>query len=172
MKKRLQMDDNDKDKNSILLNLKVDVLSEYKAITVIGLIVAIMALIVEIAPDQIRHFIGLDKQSSQQSQIMQTVSEHPVSGKNISEIYEYTIHESQPQFIEDAQTRLSIAFQDINGEKFISLYVSPQGSKSSTHAVLTGKTVEFESSKSVYYLQVLNIDYMDKKIIVQVSPES
>ena len=81
---------------------------------------------------------------------------------------EYSIFENQPQFIPFAQTRLSIQFQNVGGEEFVSLSISPQGKKSAVYAIVGGKTIEFDSSTGKYSLSVLNIDYQAKTISVQV----
>jgi len=81
---------------------------------------------------------------------------------------EYSIFENQPQFVAFAQTRLSIQFQNVAGEEFVSLSISPQGYQSTVYAIVGGKTIEFDSSTGKYSLSVLNIDYQAKTISVQV----
>jgi hypothetical protein len=86
--------------------------------------------------------------------------------------FEYTVHEHHPQFVKDAQTHLSVVFQDIDGEDFVTLNISPTGKKSSIRAVLSGYTEEFNSSVGVFNVQILNIDYDSKKVVVQISRKS
>jgi len=86
--------------------------------------------------------------------------------------FEYTINEHQPQFIKDAQTSLSVIFQNIDGEDFVSLNISPTGEQSFVRAVLSGYTEEFKSSVGVFNVQILSIDYDNKKVVVQVSRKS
>jgi hypothetical protein len=86
--------------------------------------------------------------------------------------FEYTINEHQPQFIKDAQTSLSVAFQNIYGGDIVSLNISPIGEQSFVRAVFSGYTEEFKSSTGVFNVQILSIDYSNKKVVVQVSRKS
>ncbi|XCN74508.1 MAG: hypothetical protein Q3M24_07105 [Candidatus Electrothrix aestuarii] len=81
----------------------------------------------------------------------------------------YSLIEHQPLFIRDASTNLSIRFQNIEGEEFVSLNISPTGKKSSVRPVLEGYTEDFTSSEGVFDVQVLDIDYTNQKVTVQVS---
>lgn len=94
------------------------------------------------------------------------------SEKAFGNPFEYAIHEHQPQFINDAQTSLSVVFRNIEGEEFVSLNISPTGEKAFVRAVLNGYTEEFRSSAGVFNVQVLNTDYDNKKVVVQASRKS
>ncbi|MCI5122298.1 MAG: hypothetical protein D3908_14140 [Candidatus Electrothrix sp. AUS4] len=82
---------------------------------------------------------------------------------------QYTVAERQPLFIRDASTNLSIRFQNIEGEEFVSLNISPTGKKLSVRPVLRGYTEAFTSSEGVFNIQILDIDYTNRKVAVQVS---
>ncbi|EDN68449.1 hypothetical protein BGP_5563 [Beggiatoa sp. PS] len=82
---------------------------------------------------------------------------------------EYSILENQPQFVAFAKTHLSIQFQNIGGEEFVSLHISPQGHQSIIKAVVGSDTFEFESPTGTYSLSVLNIDYQSRTVSVQIS---
>lgn len=86
--------------------------------------------------------------------------------------YEYTISENQPKFIEGIQTNLSVAFQNVGGERFARLTISPMGYKSSISAILAGYTEEFVSSIGTYNVQITSVDYDNRNIVVQVSKKA
>lgn len=139
--------------------------------TILGSVATILALIVTVATDsKLRVLIGLEnadiKQQSVSEPQQQSVSE-PL--KVSYSPFEYTVHEHQAQFVKDAQASLSVIFRNIEGEEFVSLNISPVGGKASVHAVLNGYTEEFRSSSGVFNVQVLNIDYENRKVVVQVS---
>ncbi|MCP4353784.1 MAG: hypothetical protein GY795_50700 [Desulfobacterales bacterium] len=137
-----------------------------KTLQLLGLIIAILTLIVTVAPNEVRTLIGLERPENRS----------PFSESDESKVtyapFEYTVNEHQPRFIKDAKTSLSVVFQNIEGEYFVSLNISPKGEKSSVRAVLSGYTEEFKSSVGVFNVQVLNIDYEKKKVVVQVSRKS
>jgi hypothetical protein len=85
---------------------------------------------------------------------------------------EYTIHDNQSCFVEEAKTNLSVAFQDIDGQEFVRLTIAPIGKKTSFRAILNGYTEEFTSSAGVFLVQILNVDYDNKKVSIQVSRKS
>lgn len=82
---------------------------------------------------------------------------------------QYTIAEHQPLFIREARTNLSVLFQNVEGEEFVTLNIAPEGEKSSVRAALRGYTEEFTSSAGVFNVQILDIDYRKRKVAVQVS---
>ncbi|CAN2041679.1 hypothetical protein GMMP15_560082 [Candidatus Magnetomoraceae bacterium gMMP-15] len=86
--------------------------------------------------------------------------------------FEYTINEHQPQFVQDAQASLSVNFQKIYGADVVSLNISPISEKASVHAVRNGDMEKFKSSKGVFNVQILDIDYSNKKVVVQISRKS
>jgi len=96
----------------------------------------------------------------------------PVTNEDTNASYPpstYIIHEHQPRYVTDAQANLSVTFQNLDGEHFVSLTISAVGKRSSVHAVLNGYTEEFQSETGVFYVQVLSIDYANKKVVVQIS---
>jgi len=103
-----------------------------------------------------------------QSTIEKVPTKNPPITKTIPQT-EYSILENQPQFVAFAKTHLSIQFQNVGGEEFVSLSISPQGHQSIIKAVVGSDTFEFESSTGTYSLSVLNIDYQSRTISVQVS---
>jgi len=134
-------------------------------------IVALLTLIATVANKEVRILVGLEEVQINQTPVSGTLS----SDKNLKISYapfEYTMHEHQPQFVKDAQASLSVVFQNIDGEDFVSLNISPTGKKSSVRAVLSGYTEEFKSSAGFFNVQVLNIDYDNKKVVVQVIRKS
>ncbi|MCP4110654.1 MAG: hypothetical protein GY749_34880 [Desulfobacteraceae bacterium] len=164
------MDNNGSNQNRIFAKLSgiLGILLENKAIRLIGLIVAIASLIVAVAPNEVRVLIGLEKAQEKPSPAPK------LDNPRFSYVppIKYIVNENQPQFVKDAQTSLSVVFQNIGGEYFVTLNISPTGEISSARAVLIGYTEQFESSTGVYNIQVLSIDYDNKKIVVQVSRES
>jgi hypothetical protein len=133
-----------------------------------------IGILVVIAYNKFRTFDDFEKNPEKQSPVL----EHslPINDLNDSKVsyapFEYTINEHQPQFIKDAQTSLSVVFQNIDGEDFVSLNISPIGEQSFVRAVLSGNTEEFKSSVGVFNVQILSIDYSSKKVVVQVSRKS
>ena len=135
-----------------------------------SLSLAVMVLIPEI-----RSCCGLNKYLQPTKEVTANKNVSKIKNtvdKTSAKIYDYTIYENQPLFIESAQTGLSVVCQNLYGEKFVSLTISPRGVESTVHAVLTGYTEEFESSTGIYNIQILSIDYDNKKVIVQVSRKS
>ncbi len=131
----------------------------------------ILTLIATVATKEVRVFVGLEKAQIKRP----SMSEPALSDDDLKASYapfEYTVNEHQSRFVKDAQTSLSVVFQNIDGEDFVSLNISPTGEKSSVRAVLSGYTEEFKSSSGVFNVQILNIDYDSKKVVVQVSRKS
>lgn len=129
----------------------------------IQLVALILTLIATVATKEVRNCIGLgDVQEDQSGYDNPTPSYAP---------FEYTLNEHEPLFIQNVRTSLSIIFQNFEGEEFVSLNISPIGKKSSTYAVLRGNTKKFKSSVGVVNVQILNIDYDNRKVVLQVSPE-
>lgn len=81
----------------------------------------------------------------------------------------YTLIEHQPLFVQEAQVNLSVLFQNYEGQKFVSLNIAPAGKESSVHSVLKGYTEEFTSSVGVFNVQILDIDYNKRKVVLQVN---
>jgi hypothetical protein len=137
-----------------------------------GLIIAILTLIATFAPGEFRTFIGLGEPHVKQIPVLE---EPPLSVDDLDESkasytpFAYTLNEHQPQFVKEAKTSLSVVFQNIDGEEFVRLTISPTGENSSIHAVLSGYTEEFKSSAGVFNVQILNIDYGNKNVMIQIN---
>jgi len=164
---------NGRNQNRILVKLGeiLRIVLGNKTIALFGLTIAILTLIVNVAPNEVRILLGLEKAP------VSLINESPVSEYSLplgdSKVaLEYTIYEHQTQFVRNAQTSLSVIFQNLYGENFVSLNISPKGFESSVRAILNGYTEEFKSSTGVYNIQVLSIDYDSKKVVVQVSQKS
>jgi hypothetical protein len=149
--------------------------SRSQVLALLGVIVAALSLVFAIVNPELREIIGLEKKPvSQPSEVTPPpvpnptppIKEVPIEVPVPSIPTQYTIHENQSQFVKDAQTTLSAVFQN---QGFVSLTIAPAGKASSVHAVLNGYTEEFTSSTGVFLVQVLNIDYNSKKIVVQVN---
>ncbi|MCK5523258.1 MAG: hypothetical protein KAI83_09010 [Thiomargarita sp.] len=138
----------------------------------IGLIIAVLTLIATFAPGEFRTFIGLGEPQVKQIPVPEE------SSLSVDELDEskvsytpsaYTVNEHQPKFVKNVQTRFLVVFQNIDGEEFVSLTISPKGENSSIHAVLSGYTEEFKSSAGVFNVQILNIDYGNKNVMIQIN---
>ncbi|WP_339138655.1 MAG: hypothetical protein WGN25_10055 [Candidatus Electrothrix sp. GW3-4] len=81
----------------------------------------------------------------------------------------YTLFEHQSLFTQEARTNLSVSFQNIEGEEFVSLNIAPTGKDASVRAVFKGYTEEFTSSSGIFNVQVLDIDYRKRKVAIRVS---
>ncbi|MCI5129173.1 MAG: hypothetical protein D3907_11900 [Candidatus Electrothrix sp. AUS3] len=128
----------------------------------VGLTVAVLTLIATVAPDKIKNYIGWED----------TQKEQPVDPPKASYVpfeSSYTITGHQPLFIWEARTNLTVIFQNIEGQEFVSLNIAPEGEKSSVRAALRGYTEKFTSSAGVFHVQILDIDYKKRKVVVQVS---
>lgn len=121
----------------------------------------ILTLIATVATREVRILVGLEKTQENESDVNDSRPSYAP--------FEYTLNEHQPLFIQDARTSLSVTFQNFVGEEFVSLNISPVGKKSLTHAVLRGKTKQFESSIGIFNVQILDIDYDNRKVVLQVS---
>lgn len=132
-------------------------------IALLALVIAVLTLVATFTVPEIRVFFGFEKETvPPQLEGTHPTVQSPESNLEIeqepSEVTErpeepvhrgssqYTIHENQSQFVESAQTNLSVVFHDVLGEKVASLTIAPDGNNSSTHAVLAGYTQEFTSS--------------------------
>ncbi len=163
------MDNNENNKNKIILKY-IDISRFFvkdRVIQLSGLAIALLTLIVTIAPDEVRNCIGLGENQENRSS-----DSEPDKPKISYAPFEYTINEHRSLFLQDAQTSLSVVFQNIEGEDFVSLHIFPAGGKSSVRAVLRGYTEELKSSTGVFNVQVLDIDGDNKKVLVQVSRTS
>lgn len=121
----------------------------------------ILTLIATVATKEVRILIGLEKAQENKSDVNDSRPSYAP--------FEYTLNEHQPLFIKDTRTSLSVTFQNFEGEEFVSLNISPIGKKSLTYAVLRGKTKQFESSVGVFNVQILDIDYDNRNVVLQVS---
>ena len=81
----------------------------------------------------------------------------------------YTLIEHRPLFIREARTNLSVHFQNFEGEELVSLNISPEGQESSVRPVVRGYTEKCTSPEGVFNVQVLDIDYTNRKVAVQIS---
>jgi len=79
----------------------------------------------------------------------------------------YAIGDNKSQRIEEAETDLSIIFNE--EYKIVTLTISPDGKQSSNRAVLNGYTEEFTSSTGVFFVHVLTVDWSSRTVTVQVS---
>ncbi|NOQ35313.1 MAG: hypothetical protein GQ569_05385 [Methylococcaceae bacterium] len=147
----------------------------------LGLIIAILAFIDQLQPTSIiGQFIGLEQVQAEKTPTDEspvaiekiTTSEPTKKLKVSSSPFQYTLQEHQPQFIKNAKSSLSITFQNLAGEDFVKLNIAPVGEKSSSYAILDGYTEDFKSAKGLFTVQILSIDYNNKKVIVQVSRKS
>lgn len=141
-----------------------------------GLMCFLASAIVTVTIPEIRYFFGLyeDQKSPDIIEPTNNSSAFIKHSENSDQknIQVYTVQVNQPRYIQDAQTYLSVAFQNLYGQEFVTLYISPQGKKASVYAVLRGYTKEFKSLTGIYNVQILDIDYENKKVSVQVSHKS
>ncbi|MCI5137553.1 MAG: hypothetical protein D3922_03865 [Candidatus Electrothrix sp. AR1] len=146
--------------------------------TLIALIIGFLTLVATFTVPEIRDFFGMEEKFVSPPPKVFPLPEPkstPSAQKVPAEVpvppapTEYAIHDNQSRFVEQAQTTLSVAFQNIEGQEFVRLIISPIGKKSSRHAMLTGDTEEFTSSAGVFLVQMLTIDYDDKKVVIQVN---
>ena len=147
-------------------------------LTIITLIIGTLTLLATFTVPEIRDFFGMEEKfvspppkvspltgPKSTSPVQKVPAEVPVPPAPT----EYAIHDNQSRFVEEAKTNLSVAFQDIEGQEFVRLIISPIGKKNSRHAMLTGDTEEFASSAGVFLVQMLTIDYDDKTVVIQVN---
>lgn len=150
-------------------NKLLEILAERKGIEWLGLIIAILALIDQVQPSSVLgKIVGLE---NTQEEIISTEKLTKKLKKSKSR-FQYTLQEYRPQFIKKAKTSLSITFEIVMGENVVKLNISPVGKTSSSQTISDGYTETFESSKGIFNVQILNIDYQHKKVIVQVSRKS
>ncbi|MCI5218633.1 MAG: hypothetical protein D3914_05450 [Candidatus Electrothrix sp. LOE2] len=147
-------------------------------LTIIALIIATLTLLATFTVPEIRDFFGMEEKPiplPPEVYLLSDPRHAPPVQKVPAEVpnppipTEYAIHDNQSRFVEEAKTNLSLAFQDIDGQEFVRLIISPIGKKNSRHAMLTGDTEEFTSSVGVFLVQILTVDYDDKKVVVQVN---
>ena len=110
-------------------------------------IVAVIAIFVAIATPELRKLFRLEKSAPQR----QTEQRHVEKPKPPSGPFSATLHESQPQFIEEAETGLSVIFNE--EYNIVTLTIAPDGRQSSNHAVLNGYSEEFTSSAGARIFQ-------------------
>jgi hypothetical protein len=90
---------------------------------------------------------------------------HKVKERTVHQ--ECTIGDNKSQRIEEAETNLSIIFNE--EYDIVTLTISPDGKQSSNRAVLNGYTEEFTSSAGIFLVHVLNVDWNRRTTTVQVS---
>jgi len=146
----------------------------------VGIIVAITGLIIalltymqnrrdvkvpddQVAPPQQVEHKATHKDTVMQDQRNVTDSDDQAVPQN------YTLIEHQPLFAREARTNLSVLFQTIEGEEFVSLNIAPAGREASVRPVLRGYTEDFTSSDGVFNVQILDIDYSRRKVAIYVS---
>ncbi|MCI5158183.1 MAG: hypothetical protein D3906_07020 [Candidatus Electrothrix sp. AUS1_2] len=147
--------------------------------TIITLVIAILTLLATFTVPEIREFFGLEEapvspppsvfplpESQPALPAQEILPETPTSSAGSAK---YTILNNQSQFIEQAQAILSVTFQNIEEQEFVRLTISPVGRETSVRAVLNGYTEEFASSTGIFLVQVMDVDYTDQKISVQVN---
>jgi hypothetical protein len=144
-----------------------------------GLIIAVLTLIATFATDEFRTFIGLGEPHVKQIPVPEepplSVEEPPLSVDDLDESkasytpFAYTLNEYQPQFVKEANTSFFAVFKNHDGQEFVRLTISPTGENSSVRTVLSGYTEEFKSSAGVFNVQILNIDYGNKNVMIQIS---
>ncbi len=125
---------------------------------VAAVLAIIIGAIVTLATPELRNFFGL-KDDEPTPVVQETPS--PT---------EYTLAEHKRQFVAEANTNLSSAFNTVAGEAIASLIISPIGREPlPIRAVLNGRSHEFTSSAGVFIVTVLDIDWEGKTVAVQVS---
>ncbi len=165
--------DNDKNNQNGTLKRILKVLSERRIIEIGGLIIAILAFIDQLQPTSIiGGFIGLEQVETQKTPTATEKIITTKATKKISSRFQYTLQAHQPLFIKKAKSSLSITFPNLVGEASVKLNIAPIGGKSSSHTIIDGYTKNFKSAKGRFTVQILNIDYENKKVIVQVSRKS
>ncbi len=83
---------------------------------------------------------------------------------------ECTIGENKSQRIEEAETDLSIIFNE--EYKIVTLTISPDGKEQITLPTVGSGSKEFASSTGTFQLHILNVDWNSRTITVQVSRKS
>ncbi len=73
--------------------------------------------------------------------------------------------------VEEAKTQISASFQNVAGQEFVRLVISPNGYESKKVAVMVGYDEKFESSAGNYLISILNIDYQRRKIFFSLNEE-
>ncbi len=150
-------------------------------LTLIALIIAFLTLVATFTVPEIRDFFGMDNNPTSPPPKVNPLTDPnptaPVQKVPVEVLVppaptEYVLHDNQSRFVEEAKTNLSVSFQDLYGQEFVRLIIAPIGKKNSRHAMLTGDTKEFNSSAGVFLVQILSVDYDNKKVSIQVSRKS
>ena len=141
-----------------------DKLDKNFLLALIGLIISFiiggLTLLFTVATPEMRDFFGLNDQK-------QKIEQHVEEAKPPSGPFSATLHENQPQFIEEAETRLSITFNE--EYKIVTLTIAPDGKQTANRAVENGYTEEFTSSTGSFLVHILNADWNKRTVAVQVS---
>lgn len=81
---------------------------------------------------------------------------------------QFTVTEGLPQFIDGPNTTVAVEFQSLGGEQFVTLRIIPQDSAPLVRAMTSaGDTIDFMSGAESYRVQVVAIDFSDKRIITR-----
>lgn len=161
-------------------------------LTLVGVIIALLAVVVTITTPELRDFFGLKDGNTpapvlpaptpqQEPKIIppkiETPPEKPAAAaqqppvvheeKEPSGPQEYIIGENKSEFIKEANARLSVSFHD--EYKTASITITPAGKQAVVRPVLNGYTEEFTSSTGAFLVHVLNVDWNSRTITVQVS---
>ena len=133
---------------------------------VVAVIAIIVGAVVTIATPELRKLFCLEKTAPPVTapQMELTTETEP------SNPQKYIISENTSQFIKDAETELSVHFNE--EYNIVTITIAPDGKQSSNHAVENGYTEEFTSSTGVFLVHVLKIDWNSRTVTVQLSRKS
>ena len=146
-------------------------------IEVLGFVVTVLGLIFAI----LQWMQGREQKDIEQQQVQPVIpsTEIPAVAPSVPEAATeekpkrksviLTVSEGGFQHVDFADTELSVVFRNMNGEEYVSLYITPTAQKSSVHAVVIGSAIEFTSLDESYSVQIIKVDYSGRQVSLKVN---
>ncbi|MCW5205372.1 hypothetical protein VU08_00340 [Desulfobulbus sp. F5] len=152
--------------------------------------VVVVGAVVTIATPELRKLFCLEKDNpAPQQQTVQTVPQpSPTPAESAAEPkpkppvvhtakepavpYECTIGDNKSEFVEEANTNLSVKFHNIGGEDTAIVTITPDVKEQIILPTVGSGSKEFSSSTGIFLFHVLNVDWNSRTVTVQVSRKS
>jgi hypothetical protein len=143
-------------------------------IALLSFVVAVIAVAVTVTTPELRSFFGLKEGDTPAPSPIpaapaQPIQQHVENTKPPSGPFSATLHENQPQFIEAAKSSLTAAFYNNTGEITAKLIITPDIKEQIILPTVGSGSKEFVSSAGVFLVHILNVDWDNRTVMVQVS---
>lgn len=164
---------------------------------IVGVIAIVVGAVVTIATPELRKFFYLERERSEspspslpvpqlepkklqpkpETQPTESagVQQAPAAHEAVKEPIgpqEYTLGENKSELIQEAKTKLSVAFRNIGGKEIARVTITPDVNEQIILPTVGIGSKEVSSSTGVFLVQILNVDWDSRTVTVQVSRKS